>query len=142
MVLLLGVVGVRASFNQSWPPNPNELGFLGAYLVGTLYLSPDIDQAATGYSRSLNRWSLLRLLWVPYGLMFPHRGTSHTYLLGPLSRLVYLWLLAFPILAVLGFKFGLLVPLRDLPWVGIAAGYFLSQWAHLVLDGVPPWRLW
>ncbi|WP_172958095.1 DUF2227 family putative metal-binding protein [Thermus scotoductus] len=114
-------------------------------LAGGLLLSPDLDLP---YSTPSRRWGPLRFLWLPYQALHPHRGRSHTYLYGPLSRLLYLGLLlsllALP-LGGLGVVQGLeaqnLLPLLGgKEALGALGGYFLSQWLHLILDGIPPFR--
>ena len=57
------------------------------YMVGTFFLSPDIDLPN---SRPTKRWSLLRCVWTPYQSFSRHRGLSHMPVLGSLVRLIYL----------------------------------------------------
>ncbi|GGR28008.1 metal-binding protein [Deinococcus ruber] len=126
--------------------------FSAAFASGTFLLSPDLD-LATGNVDSKRRWGPLGFLWVPYGLMFSHRGLSHTWLLGPLTRLAYVALivaLAWGLLYGAGQLFpALKVPLPHLPPLSLSvlgakfvypalAGYYLSQWLHLIADGVRP----
>jgi len=113
------------------------LALAGGILLGGLFFSPDLDLA---HSRPSKRWGVLRWLWEPYRLLHPHRGTSHTYLYGPLSRLAYFILLTHLLSHLLGF-FGLTLP--PLTLVGPAPlafflGYMLGNWLHLLLDGIPP----
>ena len=136
------------------------LSFCGAFVAGTYLLSPDLDLAEQHVSSKRN-WGWLGFLWVPYGWVFSHRGLSHTWLVGPLTRLVYLaLLLAGPVLLLRdpilhwqleGVTRG---PIYDLLrsfqgfWlrpqvardtlVALALGYYLSQWLHLIADGVAP----
>jgi uncharacterized metal-binding protein len=103
------------------------LAFALAYLAGTYLLSPDLDLAEKGV-RAGRRWGVLRLLWRPYGWLFRHRGLSHTWVLGPLTRLAYLgvdWDLRPPSWPKEALGWGLL-------------GYYLSQWLHLLADGIWP----
>lgn len=105
------------------------LVYLGAGLVSTLYLSPDLDLRE---SRPSRRWGPLSLLWEPYRLLHPHRGASHTYLYGPLSRLLYVGLPLYPLLKEV---------LHGLPQEVLAvalAGYLVGQWAHLWQDRIRP----
>lgn len=78
-----------------------ELGavFVGAYLFSSLLLSPDLDLR---YNRSRRRWGPLGFLWIPYTKIFKHRGVSHSLLLGTLTRLGYLSVLA--LLIALGLR--------------------------------------
>lgn len=125
--------------------NPQVLALGLGYLLGTFLLSPDLDLAEKGV-RSLGYWGPLGWLWRPYGWLFRHRGLSHTWVLGPLTRIGYLglllWLLGL-LLGELGRALGLQAPRVHLAlsgetaWPGVL-GYYLSQWAHLVLDGILP----
>ena len=66
--------------------------FGAAFFAGTFLLSPDLD-LAEGHVSSKRAWGPLGFLWVPYGWVFSHRGTSHSWVVGPISRLLYLALL-------------------------------------------------
>jgi uncharacterized metal-binding protein len=113
------------------------LALAGGILLGGLLFSPDLD---LGYSKPSKRWGVLRPLWEPYRLLHPHRGNSHTYFYGPLSRLGYFTLLILFFAHLLGL-FGLSLP--PLTLVGPAPlafflGYMLANWLHLIMDGIPP----
>ncbi|WP_117238026.1 metal-binding protein [Thermus sediminis] len=125
--------------------DPRALAFALSYLTGTFLLSPDLDLAEKGV-RAKRRWGVLGFLWRPYGWLFRHRGLSHTWILGPLTRLGYLFFLLFLLYgffsgmaALLGASFALVLP--PLPsgvlWWGLL-GYYLSQWLHLLADGIYP----
>lgn len=113
------------------------LAFSVGYFAGTFLLSPDLDLAENHVS-SKRSWGPLGFLWVPYGRLMRHRGVSHSWVVGPLTRLLYLGLLALPPLALL--KVRLTQPdALDLAAAGwLVGGYYLSQWFHLVADGVFP----
>ena len=120
------------------------LAFSAAYAAGTFLLSPDLD-LAEGRVDSKRRWGWLGFVWVPYGRMFSHRGLSHTWLLGPLTRLVYLGLLLLLVWALLSAVWpavrwpALGTPALNLNWLlPLALGYYVSQWLHLIADGVRP----
>lgn len=122
--------------------------FAAAYLIGTFLVTPDLD-LAEGHVRAKKHWGLLGVLWVPYGWLFTHRGISHTWFAGPLTRLLYM---AF-VVAVLFLLVSPLKPLLEsalsvsltvsIPWLSVApaalAGYVVSQWMHLLADGIMPW---
>ncbi|HIC98044.1 MAG TPA: hypothetical protein EYP11_06595 [Aquificaceae bacterium] len=61
--------------------------FGAGYILGTFFLSPDLDLPS---SRPTKRWKFLRCLWFPYQLLSKHRGVSHMPLIGSLFRLIYL----------------------------------------------------
>lgn len=127
------------------PEEPRALAFALAYLGGTFLLSPDLDLAEKG-TLSQRRWGLLGLLWRPYGWLFRHRGLSHTWVLGPLTRLGYLVgllgglaVLVQGLAGYLGMGFSLKLPSWPPEVWGFALlGYYLSQWLHLVADGIWP----
>ncbi|MDO4245282.1 MAG: metal-binding protein [Deinococcus sp.] len=121
------------------------LNFTWAFMAGTFLLSPDLD-LSEGRVDSKRRWGPLGFLWVPYGKMFSHRGLSHTWLVGPLTRLIYLALIAALVWTVVKYawpQLGLGWPRLPQPFpykvaLPIAAGYYVSQWLHLVADGISP----
>ncbi len=113
------------------------------FAAGTYLITPDLDMADRKAVTPLRFWGPLRALWWPYGRAFKHRRLSHTWLLGPATRLAYLMALAALILALAA---RLKSPLPGLlfRWVGdhpglVGAwvfGYFNAQWAHLIVDRV------
>ena len=119
------------------------LWFSLGFLAGTFLLSPDLD-LSEGRVNSKNNWGILGPLWVPYGMVFSHRGLSHTWLLGPLTRLGYLAVLAFIVVGLLRtFWPQLELPAIPQPieWkllLPVTLGYFSSQWLHLIADGIRP----
>jgi uncharacterized metal-binding protein len=110
--------------------------FTGAFFAGTFLLSPDLD-LAEGHVSSKRAWGPLGFLWVPYGWLMSHRGLSHTWVVGPFTRLAYLAaLLALP---------AYLLREQVLAWHPDSAaalwalvGFYVSQWLHLIADGVMP----
>ena len=121
--------------------------FSFSYFVGTFLVTPDLD-LSEGRVRSKGNWGVLGWLWLPYGALFKHRGLSHTWLVGPLTRLAYLVVLGLALTGLLAqlaplFGYELRVQARLLEtWRPLAlsalAGYYLSQWLHLVADGIWP----
>ncbi|NPA40898.1 MAG: hypothetical protein GXO18_01295 [Aquificae bacterium] len=121
------------------------------YLVGTFFLSPDIDLPN---SKPSKRWSLLRCIWYPYQSFSKHRGLSHLPVIGSLLRLLYLVMVAlflyFVLLGVVSlFDEGLGLYLSDFNPFYYLNELFRSEWAlywvlgviaadtvHIVLDGV------
>ena len=126
-------------------PAQARLALLVAYLIGTFLVTPDLDLAENRV-RAKTNWGLLGLLWVPYGLMFRHRGLSHSWIVGPATRLAYMALLAVAagwLASALGPAFGYEFRFearlerygREIA-IGALAGYYLSQWLHLLADGL------
>jgi uncharacterized metal-binding protein len=149
-------------FGLLWAP---WLGLVGvavaaaAFLVGGLWLSPDLDTR----SRATNRWGPLGWLWWPYRRVLSHRSLlSHSPVIGTAGRLTYLalalLLVALVAQGVMALASGS-APLRrdDLaaaaqtaaPWLAglwqqqrpliLAAllGLEASSWLHLLQDGDP-----
>jgi uncharacterized metal-binding protein len=142
---LLGLGGAFYLAQGGSPEEPRALAFLLGYLAGTFLLSPDLDLAEKGV-RAQGRWGVLGALWRPYGWLFRHRGLSHTWVLGPLTRLGYLLLLLFllygllkGVAAFMGASLALALPPlpKEVLLFGLL-GYYLSQWLHLVADGIWP----
>ncbi len=121
--------------------------FTLSFLIGTFLITPDMD-LAENRMQARNNWGLLGVLWIPYGAMFSHRGLSHTWLVGPLTRLVYLALLglalswaAAQVGPYFGYGFSFETELNENGQelaIGALAGYYLSQWLHLIADGIQP----
>ena len=138
-VAVAGAYGyaVQGDLVPRYPP-ANIAAFSLAFLAGTFLLSPDLDLAENNVSSKSN-WGWLGFLWVPYGWMFSHRGVSHTWIVGPLTRVLYLMLLlALPV-------YLLKIPLEQFrvrldqnTLLAAIFGYYLSQWLHLIADGVSP----
>ncbi len=136
----------RQPLPDEWFPLPARLAFVVSYLLGTWLVTPDMDLANRSV-RAKRNWGLLGILWVPYGAIFKHRGLSHSWWLGPLTRIAYLLVLALALLEFakvlagwLGYTFELRASLYgEWGWLllGSVAGYYLSQWLHLLLDGFP-----
>ena len=116
-----------------------------AFLIGGLWLSPDLDTN----SRPYQRWGPLRWLWWPYRKALRHRSVlSHSPVLGTLVRVGYLSGIAI-LLSGLAHPWGTPTSTNVLSWlqqqwsrperllwvalVGIEA----SAWLHLLQDGDP-----
>jgi uncharacterized metal-binding protein len=120
-----------------------------AFLLGGLWLSPDLDTR----SNPSQRWGPLALLWWPYRRGLRHRSLlSHSPLLGSAFRLAYLAgvLLAMSaLLAPLGAPApGRLLDLGRGLWrqqqalvLAALVGVEASSWLHLLQDGDPLPRL-
>lgn len=141
-ILAAGVlVGSRQELLTVTPAQ--AMNFTLGFVVGTFLLSPDLD-LAEGQVDSKRHWGLLGILWVPYGMLFSHRGLSHTWILGPLTRLAYVAVLVTLFVGVLRY----VAPSVTLPTIPqpislkfvlpLVLGYYLSQWLHLIADGVRP----
>jgi uncharacterized metal-binding protein len=149
-------------FGLLWAPWLGLVGVAvaaGAFLVGGLWLSPDLDTR----SRATQRWGPLGWLWWPYRRGLSHRSLfSHSPVIGTAGRLTYL-ALALLLVALVAQGLSALAagspPLRrgDLAAGGQAAARWLaslwqqqrplilaallgleaSSWLHLLQDGDP-----
>jgi len=127
---------------------PQTVSLFGiSYLAGSFLVTPDLD-LAENHVRAKKHWGLLGWLWVPYGIMFNHRGLSHTWVIGPLTRLIYMAIVGLALsygvtylAPYFGYEISIRAPIIN-NWqelaLGALAGYYLSQWLHLVADGVWP----
>jgi uncharacterized metal-binding protein len=133
-------------FSPATLPSPLLLAFSVSYLIGTFLVTPDLDLAEQNV-RAKGRWGIMGGLWVPYGLLFSHRGLSHTWLIGPITRLVYMGIIGAALFFVgealagyLGISLQIQapkVPPQDILWA-LGGGYYVSQWMHLIADGIAP----
>tara|TARA_Y100001968_G_C18844720_1_gene475266 strand:- start:6 stop:464 length:459 start_codon:yes stop_codon:yes gene_type:complete len=58
-----------------------------SFLVGGLWLSPDLDTL----SIPLKRWGFIKIIWLPYRKIIKHRSfLSHGIVIGTTIRLVYI----------------------------------------------------
>lgn len=104
-----------------------------SYVTASLLLSPDLDLARSDPNR---RWGALRFLWAPYAALFRHRGISHSLLLGPLTRLLYLAalsaLVSLPLHFLAGVPFPSRFPSEVVP--PVLVGVYLPHLLHVGLD--------
>ena len=135
-------------FGLLWWPLLGAIGTMvaaAAFLIGGLWLSPDLDTR----SNATRRWGPLRLLWWPYRRWLPHRSIfSHSPVLGTAGRLFYLGLLVM-FISLLLMPFGSpgpdqLMNALQQHWVDRKAlvvtalvGLEMSSWLHLLQDGDP-----
>ena len=113
---------------------PGLLTFAGAYLFSSLFLSPDLDLRSNTARR---RWGFLGFVWVPYTKVFKHRGLSHNLLLGPLTRIGYLFLVGFIVIYALnyfGLRANIQVHLGKEVLVMTGIGLYLPNSLHILYD--------
>lgn len=63
------------------------------FYIGTDFITPDLDVE----SKAINKWGKLKILWLPYKLMFKHGKSSHNIMYGAVVRLFYISLIIFGI---------------------------------------------
>ncbi|RMH80140.1 MAG: hypothetical protein D6674_05435 [Acidobacteria bacterium] len=130
-------------------PKEVYLPFTAGYLIGTFFLSPDLDLR---HSKPSRRWKVFRYIWRPYQAFSRHRGISHVPLLGVFIKLLYLFIfLLFLYFFLLGLSsthmpeftegllnfdpFKLLSYLSQREWAFyLILGIFTSEVFHIVLD--------
>lgn len=119
--------------------SPLEAGIFSlAYLFSSRFLSPDLDLKANSARK---RWGPLGFIWGPYARAFKHRGASHSLVVGPLTRLVYLAMI-FGLVAVGLSYIGLALPATAPEWVTprtigvVVAGLYTPNVLHVLLDRV------
>jgi uncharacterized metal-binding protein len=72
---------------------------LGLFLFSSLMFNGDLDID----SRPYNRWWLLKMIWIPYQLMFEHRSIfTHGLIIGTIIRILYISIIPFIIYAFKG----------------------------------------
>jgi uncharacterized metal-binding protein len=64
------------------------------YLFSSFMFNGDLDTNSSPY----NRWFILKMIWIPYQLMFGHRSIfTHGLVIGTLIRMIYVGLIPFTI---------------------------------------------
>ena len=142
IILATGVIGYQMS-------SPALYGACVGWFFATYLISPDLDLGPK------KRASVLRPFLYHYSMFFKHRGVSHHFFLGTISRIVYLLAMALLIIFCLhkmgytsfstthylnfltnlfhGYTYS--VPeYQFLTWTVI--GMFLSDLVHILLDKV------
>ena len=113
-----------------------------AFLVGGLWLSPDLDTR----SNALHRWGPLGGIWWPYRRLIRHRSIwSHGPLIGTATRLLLLlaWTLLVSVLIPSVSPSLVLTHLQNtlqqypLQATAMLLGLEASVWLHLIQDGDP-----
>lgn len=71
-------------------------------IIYAFLLSPDLDTKSFSYYR----WSFLRFVWLPYRKLIPHRSRfSHSLLLAPFIKILYLSVITILILGLIAVIF-------------------------------------
>lgn len=71
----------------------------GLYVFSSLMFNGDLDTNSAPY----NRWWLLKMIWIPYQLMFSHRSIfTHGLIIGTVIRILYLGAIPFMVFAFKG----------------------------------------
>ena len=108
--------------------------FIIGFFIGTVLLSPDIDLKSEPARRC-------GIACTPYRKIFSHRGISHHWLWGTVTRIIYVLVI---IGLLTGLVFALKLPLPDITVVlkhpfelfMIVLGLFISNLLHTVIDAI------
>ena len=121
-------------------------GIMYAGLQMGRYLTPDQDQNNPNYCDFLaelfDPWFAKIFYWLfwPYGLLFPHRSIwTHGLVIGALIRLIYVFILFSPIIALLKLHI-IFIQYWDLTLCFICS-IIISDLFHILLDYTPLRRL-
>lgn len=108
--------------------------FVAAFTYATLFMNPDLDLV-----HQIKLFSLRGFLTLPfrgYSRICKHRGISHSFLLGSLTRII--WLSALVFLFVFSFSLSDITfsfcKKFKIHFICILAGICLADWSHLLLD--------
>ena len=117
-----------------------------SFLIGGLWLSPDLDTN----SNATKRWGRIKYLWWPYKKLIPHRSIfSHGPFIGSTLRLAYLAILIIALISLLEQILNIdkapynlsklkedIIQFRH-TYLPVILGVEGSAWLHLIKDGDP-----
>lgn len=112
------------------------LTFVIGFLVGTFFLTPDLDTHSNAY----NKWGLLRIFWYPYQAVMPHRSfLTHTIIIGDFIRILYMLIVFSPFLFLLNATVldGRLLDIakeHELALVTFVMGVIAASTLHIIAD--------
>lgn len=112
-----------------------QLGvFLISYFVGSIVITPDIDTRSQASKKC-------GIFCVPYRWFFTHRGISHNWIYGVVTRIVYVMLIiVFFIALIYGLpKISIFINILfsyKLEILSIVLGLFLSNLFHIMADAI------
>lgn len=112
--------------------------FSTSFLLSTLFFSPDLDILHSVRITSLR--GIVTLPFRPYSYLFQHRGISHFPIIGTLTRILYIGILALLCASVYNQKIPTIDFVHQLyltakvPLFIAFAGLTYGDFCHLVLD--------
>ncbi len=94
--LITGAVltGIMVGTSFQWQ---RTVPFAFGWLLATFVLTPDLDIGPK------NRKSVVSILLYPYSVLFKHRGISHSFILGTITRIIYVYVIFIIISALLAY---------------------------------------
>ena len=126
------LIGLGYYFFQ--PPEKALITFTVTFIYATLFMNPDLDLV-----HQIKLFSVRGFITLPfrgYSKIFKHRGISHSFLLGSVTRII--WLSS--ILLLVGFSFSFSEYLFSFYehfktyFIYALIGICLADWSHLLLD--------
>lgn len=137
--LLGGLPAALAALHYAFDPSPVFLlTFALTFFYSTCFMSPDLDLVHQIKLRSIKGFFSLPFRW--YSKIFKHRGLSHSFLFGTLTRVLWLsaigFIIFFAVYQTLPTQKSLLVYFQQYkPYIYYGlAGAIWADWCHLVLD--------
>jgi len=113
------------ALSATWGYSPKEQMLAVSGILTGVVITPDMDLAENFKGEPF---------WYLYGRLFKHRGISHWPVIGTLTRMIYMVILAVPVVLLMGWGWWLSDRLTDLwsyVWLG---GLVLADVLHYVLD--------
>lgn len=101
------------------------------FYAGTEFITPDLDIE----SKAIKRWGPLRVIWLPYKVLFKHGKSSHNIVYGAVVRLLYIGLIILGVYYLLFRAFP--TNLIFLPFDHVLiffAGIIIANSLHVILD--------
>jgi uncharacterized metal-binding protein len=89
-IAIISIIPIFIAGNHLFNSNLAQIyTFMLASIFSQLMFGPDLDTQSLQYKR----WGVLKWIWFPYRIIFPHRsGFSHGILFGPILRFIYLFI--------------------------------------------------
>ncbi len=113
--------------------NPLVAIGVGAGCVFGIVMSPDLDINHSTYGENLLPGcvgGVWKSWWWLYSIIFKHRGISHWFIIGTITRFVYLF---FPVYLVF-YSLGVSVTLFNACLLYLFIGVCISDTAHIIMD--------
>lgn len=131
-LMLPTLVGLSYYFIQ--PSEKLLTIFIAAFIYATLFMNPDLDLI-----HQVKFFSLRGILTLPfrgYSKVFRHRGISHSFLLGSLTRIIWLSVVLFLLSFSFSFSGNIFSFCKQFKTYLLyaLAGVCLADWSHLLLD--------
>jgi uncharacterized metal-binding protein len=101
-----------------------------SYVFASLMFNGDLDTN----SRPYNRWWVLKMIWIPYQLMFKHRSIwTHGLIIGTVIRITYLVVIPVIILLIKG-NLEILLTIDTDILIPVVIGMELGAASHTIAD--------